>query len=152
MTKRLLPLLLLLAPACGAASPKNADLVADVRGYSDGMRWRDFNASALRLKPAEWTDFMDRREQLDEDLRIADWEMKRLTYSDDRNRAEVHIEWTWLLDSRGIVHTTVTRQAWSRHGKNWILDREVRLRGEPMPGVAEPKRARKSAAARNARR
>ena len=152
MTKRLLPLLLLLAPACGAASPKNADLVADVRGYSDGMRWRDFNASALRLKPAERTDFMDRREQLDEDLRIADWELKRLTYSDDRNRAEVHIEWTWLLDSRGIVHTTVTRQAWSRHGKNWILDREVRLRGEPMPGVAEPKRARKSAAARNARR
>jgi hypothetical protein len=141
----------LAATACGAASPKNADLVADIRGYSDGMRWRDFNAAALRLVPARRTVFMDQREQLDEDLRIADWELKRLTYSEDRNRAEVHIEWTWLLDSRGIVHTTVTRQAWSRHGKNWILDREERLRGEPMPGLAEPKPVKRRTA-RSARR
>jgi hypothetical protein len=138
--------LLLLAAGCGATGGKNADLVADVRGYGDGMRWGDFNSAALRLRPAQRSGFMDQREQLAEDLRIADWEMRRMTYSDDRNRAEVHIEWTWLLDSRGIVHTTVTRQAWSRHGKSWILDREERLRGDPMPGVVEPKRLRRPAA------
>lgn len=149
--KRLV-LLLAAAAGCSAANPKNADLVADVRGYGEGIRWGDFNAAALRLRPLHRTVFMDQREQLAEDLRVADWEMRRMTYSEDRNRAEVHIEWTWLLDSRGIVHTTVTRQAWSRHGKNWILDREERLRGEPMPGVAEPKRPRRRSAPHSARR
>jgi len=129
--------------ACSAGTPKNADLVRDVRGYSDGVRWRDFNAAAQRLEPAHRDAFLDTHEQLEEDLRIADWEMRRLTYSADRNRAEVHIEWTWMLDSRGIVHTTVTRQSWSRRGKQWILEREERLRGEPMPGVPEPERRRK---------
>ena len=149
---RLLVALAMIA-GCSAANPKNADLVADVRGYGDGLRWRDFNAAALRIKPAHRTAFMDGHEQLADDLRVADWEMKRMTYSDDRNRAEVHIEWTWLLDSRGIVHTTVSRQAWSRHGKHWILDREERLRGEPMPGMAEvTKRPRRGHPAKNARR
>ena len=145
-------LVFLAAAGCSAANPKNADLVADVRGYGEGLRWRDFNAAALRIKPAHRPTFMDQHELLADDLRVADWEMRRMTYSADRNRAEVHIEWTWLLDSRGIVHTTVTRQAWTRYGKNWILEREERLRGDPMPGVAEPKRPRRPAGPRNARR
>lgn len=152
MTTRSLLLLLALAGGCNAATPKNADLVADVRGYGEGLRWRDFNAAALRVRPAHRVVFLDQHEQLEEDLRIADWEMRRMTYSGDRNRAEVHIEWTWLLDSRGIVHTTVTRQAWTRRGKQWILEREERLRGEPMPGVAEPKRPRRPAVRASARR
>lgn len=143
---------LLAAAGCAASDAKRADLVADIRGYGDGMRWRDFNAAALRIVPDHRPAFMDHCEQLADDLKIADWEMRRLTYSEDRNRAEVHIEWTWLLDSRGIVHTTVSRQNWSRHGKQWILHREERLRGEPMPGVAEPKRNRRRVTPRNARR
>ncbi|HEU5058394.1 MAG TPA: hypothetical protein VFU21_17805 [Kofleriaceae bacterium] len=143
---------LVAAAGCAASDSKRADLVADIRGYGDGLRWRDFNAAALRIVPDHRPAFMDHCEQLAEDLRIADWEMRRMTYSDDRNRAEVHVEWTWLLDSRGIVHTTVTRQEWARHGKQWILHREERLRGEPMPGVAEPKRNRRPAGPRNARR
>jgi hypothetical protein len=141
MMKKMILVVGLLAAAagCAASDAKRADLVADIRGYGDGMRWRDFNAAALRIIPDHRPAFMDHCEQLADDLRIADWEMRRMTYSEDRNRAEVHIEWTWLLDSRGIVHTTVTRQKWSRHGKNWILHREERLRGDPMPGVSEPK-------------
>ena len=152
MKKMILVAALLAAAGCAASDAKRADLVADIRGYGDGMRWRDFNAAALRVIPDHRPAFMDHCEQLAEDLRIADWEMRRMTYSDDRNRAEVHIEWTWLLDSRGIVHTTVTRQKWSRHGKNWILHREERLRGEPMPGVAEPKAPRLRGVRRSARR
>lgn len=129
--------------ACSGAQPHNADLVADIRGYSDGIRWRDFNAAALRIVPTKRVDFMDSHEELEDDMRVSDWEMRRMTYDKSRNRAEVHMEWTWFLDSRGIVHTTVTRQLWTRRGKRWIIEREHRLRGEPMPGVAEPKKPRK---------
>jgi hypothetical protein len=126
--------------ACRTANPRNADLVADIRGYGDGVRWRDFNAAALRIVPARRVAFLETREQLEDDLRVGDWELRRLTYDERQNRAEVHIEWTWHLDSRGIVHRTVTRQMWTRRGDRWIIEREERLRGEPMPGVAEPRR------------
>lgn len=114
----------------------------EVQGYGNGLRWRDFPASAMRVAPAQRQEFLETREQLDSDLRVADWEMRRLEYDSSRYRAQVEIEYTWMLDSRGIVHTTVARQWWSRHGDRWIIDREVRVRGAPMPGVAEPARRR----------
>ncbi len=131
-----------LALACGGSSQRSADLVRDVRAYGNGLRWRDFPAAAMHVAPARRPDFLERRETLDEDLRIADWDMTRLEYDDTRYRAEVQIEYTWLLDSRGLVHKTVSRQWWSRHGDVWLLDREVRVRGEPMPGLAERKKRR----------
>lgn len=134
---------LTLLAGCGGSTSQRADLVRDLRGYGDGIRWRDFNAAALRVPPAQREDFMDDKEQLEDDLRVADWELRRLTYDGTRNHAEVHIEWTWLLDSRGIVHNTISRQMWSRHGKQWIMHREERLRGDRMPGMAEPRKRRK---------
>lgn len=110
-----------------------------MRGYGNGLRWRDFPAAALRVSPARRTAFLEQREKLDDDLRIADWEMTRLEYDDTRNRAMVQVEYTWLLDSHGIVHKTISRQWWSRHGDRWLIRREVRVRGEPMPGLAEPR-------------
>lgn len=124
--------------ACGGAGSRRADLVGDLRNYGDGVRWNDFARASLNLHPDNRPAFMDSREQVAEDLRISDWEMKRLTYSEGRNKAVVQVEWKWHLDSRGIVHTTVTEQKWTRHGKRWILDQERRLKGDPMPGVAEP--------------
>ena len=132
-----------LLAGCGGGSSQRADLIADLRGYGDGLRWNDFNASALRVPPAKREAFMDDHEQLEDDLRVADWELRRLQYDSTRNHAEVHIEWTWLLDSRGIVHKTVSRQMWSRYGKQWIMVGEVRLRGDRMPGMAEPKKRRR---------
>ncbi len=129
-----------LALACGGSSSRSADLQRDVRTYGDGLRWRNFPSAAMHVAPPKRPDFLEQRETLDDDLRIADWEMTRLEYDDTRYRAEVQIEYTWLLDSRGIVHKTVSRQWWSRHGDVWLLDREVRVRGEPMPGLAERKK------------
>jgi hypothetical protein len=127
-----------LLAGCGGGSSSSAELVKEVRGYQNGLRWRDFAAAALRVRPSRRSAFLDAHEQLDRDLRVVDWEMTRLEYEDDRQKAVVHVEYTWLLDSRGIVHTTVSRQFWARHGDHWLLEREERLRGEPMPGIPEP--------------
>ncbi|HTE53137.1 MAG TPA: hypothetical protein VK698_19925 [Kofleriaceae bacterium] len=131
-----------LAACGGGAASSSSDLVKEVRGYNNGLRWRDFSASAMRVAPAARSDFLDRRDRLDEDLRIADWEMTRFEYDESRFRAVVQVEYRWLLDSRGIVHTTVARQFWARHGNTWLLDHEERLRGDPMPGVSEPTRVK----------
>jgi hypothetical protein len=61
-----------------------------------------------------------------------------MRFRNERQMARVDVEWSWHLDSRGIVHKTVTRQIWQVVGKMWLITRETRLRGEPMPGVDEP--------------
>jgi hypothetical protein len=136
---RVLAAVLLALAACGGAQ-RTTDLMSDVREYNEGIRWQKFADSAMRLLPAERDDFLDEHERLADDLRVADYEVTRVGLEHGGELARVQVEWTWLLDSRGIVHTTVTRQSWKRYGKRWILTAEERLRGDPMPGVAEPRR------------
>ena len=38
----------------------------------------------------------------------------------------------------GTIHETHAVQTWERHGKAWWMVDESRLRGAPMPGLAEP--------------
>ncbi len=129
----------LLACGCGAASPRpGAVLLDDVRGYNDGVRWNNPSQAALRVPPAEREDFLDERDEIADDLRIGDYEIINVRQGSRGHRATIHVKWTWHLDSRGIVHTTTSEQRWQLHGKQWLLVSETRLRGEKMPGVAEP--------------
>ncbi|RMH39998.1 MAG: hypothetical protein D6689_15105 [Deltaproteobacteria bacterium] len=124
--------------ACGASGAQRDPLIYHLRNYNEGVRWGQFDKAALNVPVLEREDFLDEREQLAEDLRIDDVEIKRIRYRNQRTWARVDVEFTWHLDSRGIVHKTVTRQVWRREGNQWLIADEHRVRGEPMPGVAEP--------------
>ena len=122
---------------CGA-SPKRAELVLDeVRGYNDGVRWQKTPQAALRIPPREREEFFDERDELADELRIADYEIIRVRQPGRGERAVIQVKWTWHLDSKGIVHTTTSQQEWEMHGKRWLMVAEHRVRGEPMPGVPE---------------
>jgi hypothetical protein len=130
---------LAVAGACGAASRHNGnDLVDQVRRYNEGLKWRRYPAAAVHIAPAERNAFLDERADLDDDLRIDLWELKRVGYTPGADRAQVRVEYTWHLDSRGIVHKTTSRQRWERHGDHWLVVDERRVRGEEMPGLPEP--------------
>lgn len=124
--------------SCGSHSKRAAPLLDDVRGYHDGVRWAYFAQAAVRLPGPERDAFIEEREDLADDLRIADYEITRVRYAAGKMAADVDVKYTWHLDSRGIVHTTTAREKWERRGKRWVLLEEERRRGEPMPGLAEP--------------
>lgn len=124
---------------CGASRLKRANhLLDDVRGYHDGIRWGKLGQAAVRLPKAEREAFVNEREELADDLRIASYELVRVRYAKGKMRAKVRVQYVWHLDSRGIVHKTWANQEWERQGKRWILQDEHRAHGEPMPGLAEP--------------
>ena len=129
-------LALLVSVGCGSAQ-KTESLDRGVRRYHEGLRWSRFSGSAMHIPPRERGDFLDERAEIEDDLHIDMYEIRRLEANADQ-RARVDIEYTWHLDSKGIVHTTTARQLWRRHGDRWLLVEERRLRGEPMPGVPEP--------------
>ena len=131
--KRLIPILIL--AGCGGVQ-RSESLMDAVRTYNDGVRWERFTAAAAVVPARERDAFLDEREELADDLRITDYEVVRVVNKGDR--AEIQVKLSWYLDSRGSLHDTWVRQRWERQGRTWRVVEERRVRGEPMPGVAEP--------------
>jgi hypothetical protein len=125
------------AAGCGGAQKRGDELMASVTTYNDGVRWGRFAAAAAVVPPAEREDFVDERDDLEDDLRISDWQLVKVKAVGER-RARVQIEYTWFLDSVGTVHETQAEQRWELHGKAWLMVDERYKKGEPMPGLADP--------------
>jgi hypothetical protein len=130
--RRIVTLSVLLA-ACGAAPKRGEDLMESVMTYNDGIRWDRLAVAASRVPPAEREDFVDEKDELGEDLKITDWEVKRV--KSEKGKARVHIEYTWYRDDEGIVRETHAIQQWEQRGSAWLMVGERRLRGAEMPGL-----------------
>jgi hypothetical protein len=126
---------------CGGGQKTTDDLLFDVRGYQEGLRWRKYEDSAARLAPSAREDFLDKRDELDDELRVDDYEIMRVKMTDEGKKATVQVKITWHMDRVGVVKDTVVEQGWERHKVGWILVGEKRKRGAEMPGVEEPPQA-----------
>ncbi len=127
------------ASACLSRAARTEDFMVSMRGYNDGVRWQRYAAAASAVPATERDAFLDERADLEEELRIDDWELLRVSYQGQhQQRAEVRVRYTWHLDRVGLVNETTTVQSWERRGKHWVIAEEVRALGPEMPGVAEP--------------
>ncbi|MBI4510933.1 MAG: hypothetical protein HY698_14970 [Deltaproteobacteria bacterium] len=123
--------------SCATSTRHDQDLLGEVRGYVEGIRWRRYEDSAVRIPPKEREPFLDERELVDEDLRIDDYEIARVKLGRGGRSAVVQVKYTWHLDSAGVVHESTVEQSWKREELGWFLMTEHLKRGEPMPGVEE---------------
>lgn len=124
--------------ACGASpANKSQSFMESVRGYNEGIRWQRWTHAAAHISPRERDDFLDERDELEDDLRITDYQIRHVTLGPKSQRARVLVKYEWHSDRKGIVNHTTSRQMWERHGRRWILAEEYRIRGEEMPGLAE---------------
>ena len=126
-----------LGAGCGAAPKRGEELMDSVLTYNDGVRWGRFAAAASRVPPAERPDFVDERDELADDLHISEWDVVKVEQVTE-DQARVQIKYSWFLDSVGTVQHTQALQRWQRSGKAWVMVDERRVRGEEMPGLAEP--------------
>jgi hypothetical protein len=128
--------------ACGHAPKTTEKLMGAVRGYNEDLRWHRITAAASHIPPKERELFLDERDDLEKELRIDDYEVGRVALGKKGDRAVVHVRYTWHMDNRGIVHTTIAAQLWERRGSRWWMAEERRVRGKTMPGVPEPAKKR----------
>ncbi len=130
-TTTLLALLLLLA--CGGTQRGNEDLLNNIRAYQEGLRWRRYEQAADFVRPDDRSQFLDRREEIDKNLRIDDYEVVRVTLSEGRQEAVAQIRYTWHLDTVGTVHETVMEDRWKKEKPGWRIVETKHKRGEEMP-------------------
>ena len=123
--------------ACGTSARHTETLSDTIRSYNDGVRWERFAVAAVAVPPAERADFVDEMDARAKDLRISDYEIVRVDAKDEK-LARVQIKMNWYLDSVGTLRETHSLQTWERKGKVWWMVKEVRYRGDEMPGLPEP--------------
>jgi len=129
---------LVLAGCAASASKRTEDLVSDARAFQEGLRWRRYEEAAQLVPASVRAAFLDAHEEIDDDLRIDDYEIERVTLAADALHATVRVRFTWHLDSVGTVHETLLDELWERQGKIWrILGTEHR-RGPALPPDALP--------------
>jgi hypothetical protein len=117
---------------CGASVKRSEDLLYDVRTFQEGLRWRKYEMAADYVPAAVREKFLEAHDDVDDDLRIDDYELERVKV-DDEKIALVRVKYTWHLDSVGSVHNTVVEQKWERQGKVWRITANAHKKGEEMP-------------------
>jgi hypothetical protein len=130
-------LLAILMLGCGASLHDQPDLSESVRTFNEGVRWERFAAAAAALPPRDRSQFVDDMDQRSGDVKITDYEVMRIDPRGE-HEARVQVKLSWYKTSEGTVRETHAVQTWERHGKAWWMVDEARLRGAPMPGLAEP--------------
>ncbi|MCX5741819.1 MAG: hypothetical protein NT062_04880 [Proteobacteria bacterium] len=129
----------ILLSGCGGA-PKPMEALGDtVRAYNEGVRWERFALAANALPPRQRATFIDEWDERSHDLKISDYEVVKVEPTGKTSmEAKVQIKRSWYLTSEGTLRETQSIQTWERHGKDWYLVDDTRLRGPEMPGVTEP--------------
>jgi hypothetical protein len=130
--------ILVLLIGCGGLAPKSGDTLGDsVRSYNDGVRWGRFEVAAIHIPPKERAQFVDEADDRAKDLKITEYDIVTVEPKGDRV-AKVHIKVEWYKETEGTIHETHALQTWEKHGKDWMMVEEARLRGVEMPGLPEP--------------
>ena len=129
-------LLAILMLGCGGALHDQPDLSESVRMFNEGVRWERFAAAAAAVPPRERSQFVDDMDQRAGEVKITEYEVMRIDPRGE-HEARVQVKLSWYKTSEGTVHETHAVQTWERHGKAWWMVDEIRLRGAPMPGLAE---------------
>jgi hypothetical protein len=129
-------LLVLLAAACGGMPPVDT-LNDSVRLYNEGIRWQRWDRAANFLPQKERSKWVDESDERGKDLKVTEYDVVRIDQKGEKT-AKVQVKLSWYKDSEGTVHETHAMQTWEKHGKDWLLVDEARLRGFEMPGLPEP--------------
>ena len=130
-------LVLILLGACGgSARERQEDLMDAAREFQNGLRWRNYDQAAAHVPSEIRERFLDAHEELDDNLRVDDYEIERITVEKDARHAMIRVRLTWHLEHVGTVHETVVDESWERQGKVWRILGSAHRRGEEMPPEA----------------
>src|ERR1700760_4976340 len=130
---RIFPFLLFAAclPGClGGMGYSTADQVLNAaREYNQDVRWGRYDQAADHVPKGESGRFVERRQALEDNLEITDFELVNITIDKKKQTAVARVEYTWTLKDQGIVKKTTTKQAWEKQGMQWVVSKETRVKG-----------------------
>jgi hypothetical protein len=119
---------------CFAEGYSMKDRVTEAaRRYNEGVLWNKVDQAVGYLQKDDQKPFVERMAALEDELELSNAEMVQLTVDKKKDQATARMSYEWSLKRRGLVEKTTTEQLWVEKEGKWIMKREVRLRGSPLP-------------------
>ncbi|HUT77869.1 MAG TPA: hypothetical protein VM285_09300 [Polyangia bacterium] len=124
-------LTLLLASACGAEGPRDKLRHAAFL-FNDGLRWGRYQEVFSRLDPETREHFMELHADWGDKVQVSDVEPVQYVFSEDGERADVTVQFTWYRNDELVVHVTRTVQHWEQRKGEWVMIGEEHVAGVPF--------------------
>lgn len=141
MNLRRLIAILLVASTFGCMSStqrREEDLVRDARMFNDDFRWGRWEVLGQSMTPEENALFQARKNMVDDDLVIFDYEVTAIRFIQKSEAAMVDVKLEWYKKSDPSVRMATLQQRWESRAGRWIMIKQRRIRGDRFPLVPEP--------------
>src|SRR5215510_7806430 len=130
MIRRIVALFLFCLLSSCLQPPGPAELASDAaRELNMTARYGELAGILGMTSTGMRNEFVSRRAEWGKMVRVVDVEMAALTL-EDRDRANVLIDFSWTRADQGILKTTRVLQGWSQESGSWQLVREKRVSGD----------------------
>jgi hypothetical protein len=140
--KRILALLMVLvagAMGCMTATQRREDeLVQNSRMWNDDFRWGRWDIVGQSMTPEENKLFQQRKNLVEDDLVIVDYEVMAVHFLEHSEAATVDVKLEWYRKAEETVRHATLQQRWERRAGNWMMIKQRRVRGDRFPLVPEP--------------
>ena len=132
---------LFVTSALGCIAPgqrREDDLIRDARLFNDDFRWGRWDILGQSMTPEENALFQARKNLVDTDLVIVDYEVTAVKFMQGSEAATVDVKLEWYKNSDPSVRHTTLQQRWEVRNGRWMVIKQRRSRGDRFPLVPEP--------------
>jgi len=132
---------LLVVGALGCITPgqrREEDLMREARIFNDDFRWGRWDVLGQSMTPEENALFQARKDLLDNDLVIVDFEVTSIRFLQSSQAAAVDVHIEWYKKSDPSVRQSTLQQRWELRNGRWMMIKQRRSRGDRFPLVPEP--------------
>jgi hypothetical protein len=113
------------------APPTTQQKVTDAaRELNVNSRFGRMDMAASFAAPDERQEFLNRRATWGSAIRVMDVELAGMNIDDDKERALIEVNVSWMRVSESQLRATRVAQVWRSHDGNWQLTRERRVAGD----------------------
>ena len=132
-------MLALSMPGCMTPGQRREDdLIRDARMFNDDFRWGRWDVLGQSMTPEENALFQARKNLVDDDLVVVDYEVTAVKFMEKSEAATVDVKLEWYKKSDPSVRRATLQQRWELRGGRWMMIKQRRARGDRFPLVPEP--------------
>jgi hypothetical protein len=130
-----------LGPACSGSASTRDKLVDSLTYLTDAMRWQQWDQASNYVAPEARKAYLESHERLADQIDVTDVEVTRRVAAPDNMTTTVVVALSWLAKNDPVLKKTVLEQRWELRRGSWLIGKERRLRGDPLPDPPRRRRA-----------
>jgi hypothetical protein len=109
---------------CQSKPQERANLGFSVQTYHQHLRWGRYQQAASFLVPEERNAFLGRHDELGDDYKVMNVEIRHLAPEADPNEASAEVIIEWVREPDMVVHKDKRTQTWVLREGAWLLERD----------------------------